>query len=60
MMKYADSHVPIAAGPDRREVDLRIEPTPAEDPQSEERRFQEERHQALHRERSAEDVTDEA
>ena len=44
-------------GPDRGEVELRRQPPPAEDPQADEGRFEEERDQCLHRERGAEDVT---
>ncbi len=45
--------------PDRREVDLLGQLVPAEDPQAEERRLEEEGRQGLHRERRAEDVADE-
>ena len=44
--------------PRRREVELRRQPAPAEDPQPEEGRLQEEREQALHGERRPEDVAD--
>ena len=46
--------------PDRGQVHLAGQAVPAEDPQAEERRLDEERRQALDSERGAEDVTDEA
>ena len=45
--------------PQRRQVHARRQPVPAEDPEAEERRLEEERGQALDRERRAEDVADE-
>ena len=44
--------------PQRRQVQARREPVPAEDPEPEERRLEEERSQPLDRERCAEDVPD--
>ena len=44
--------------PEHPEVHLRLQVLPAEDPQAEERRLDEERRQALDRERRAEDVAD--
>ena len=58
-MKYADSQRAEHGDPERREVEARREPVPAEDPEAEERRLEEERRQALDRERRAEDVADE-
>ena len=46
--------------PDRRAVDFRREAIPAEDPDAEERRFEEERRQRFECERRAEDVAHEA
>ncbi len=46
--------------PDAGQVDQSRQPAPAEDPQPDERRLEEERDQALHRQRRAEDVADEA
>ena len=45
--------------PDRRQVDARPEPVPAEDPEPEEGRLEHERSEPLDRERGAEDVADE-
>ena len=45
--------------PERRQVQPRREPVPAEDPEAEERRLEDERGQPLDRERRAEDVADE-
>ena len=45
--------------PERRQVQARREPVPAEDPEPEEGRLEEERGEALDRERRAEDVADE-
>jgi hypothetical protein len=45
--------------PDRRKMDALREPVPAEDPESEERRLEEEGCESLDRERCAEDVADE-
>ena len=50
--------MPKATSQARREVDLRRQPAPAEDPQADEGRLEEERHQPLHRQRRAEDVAD--
>ena len=58
-MKYADSQVPTTASPERGEVQARRQPVPAEDPEPEERRLEEERGEPLDRERRAEDVADE-
>ena len=58
-MKYAESTVPIAADPDDREVEASRQLVPAEDPEADEGRLEEEREQALERERRAEDVADE-
>ena len=46
--------------PDGGQVELRGESIPAEDPQAEERRLEEEGEQAFDRERRPEDVADEA
>jgi hypothetical protein len=51
---------PDRDGPDRGEVDALGQPVPAEDPQPEERRLEEERGQPLDRQRRAEHVADEA
>ena len=58
-MKYADRAVPIAAIQIVARWTPRRQAVPAEDPQAEERRLEEEREQALDRERGAEDVADE-
>ena len=57
-MKYAENRVPMPIQM-QAVVEPRREPVPAEDPQAEERRLEEEREQALDRERGAEDVADE-
>ena len=59
-MKYADSSVPMCTSQMQAACSLRRQPVPAEDPQPEERRLEEERQQALDGERGAEDVADEA
>ena len=51
--------MPIATHPDAGEVDTLGQPVPAEDPQSDERRLEEEGEQPLDRQRRAEDVADE-
>ena len=51
--------MPIDGQPDARQVQLLGQPVPAEDPQAEERRLQEERQQAFDGQRRAEDVADE-
>ena len=60
MMKAADSAVPNGDRPDRRQVDPLRQDVPAEQPQPEERRLQEERGETLHRQRRTEDVADES
>ena len=59
MMNAADSTAPSATIQIVNEVDPRGQPAPAEQPQPEERRLEEERGQALHGQRRAEDVADE-
>ena len=58
-MKYAGQPGAEHGDPERRQVQARREPVPAEDPEAEERRLEHERGQALDRERRAEDVADE-
>ena len=58
-MKYAENRVPRCTSQMQAACSLG-EPVPAEDPQAEERRLEEERQQCLDRERGAEDVADEA
>ena len=58
-MKYADSQRAEHHDPDRRQMQARRQPVPAEDPEAEERRLEEERGEPLDRERRAEDVADE-
>ena len=59
-MKYADSSVPMWTIQMPPACSFSGKPVPAEDPQAEERRLEEEREQALDGQRGAEDVTDEA
>ena len=58
-MKYADSQRAEHGDPERRQVEARREPVPAEDPEAEERGLEGEGGEALDRERRAEDVADE-
>ena len=58
-MKYADSQRPSTAIQSVARCSARREPVPAEDPEAEERRLEEERGEPLDRERRAEDVADE-
>ena len=59
-MKYAENQAPDRRDPDGGEVQTLRQLVPAEDPQPDEGGFEEEGHQALERERGAEDVADEA
>ena len=58
-MKYAESSVPMCDQPDAGGVQPARQLVPAEDPQAEERRLEEEREQPLDGQRRAEDVADE-
>ena len=60
MMKAAESTRADGDHPDAGQVDPLGQAVPAEDPQPEERRLQEEGGQALHGQRGAEHVADEA
>ena len=60
MMNAADRVAPSATAQTRQEMDPLRQHVPAEPPQAQEGRLEEERGQALHRERRSEDVTDEA
>ena len=60
MMKKAESHEPMTAIHRVARCRLLGQAAPAEDPEAEEGRLEEEGEQALHRERRAEDVADEA
>ena len=59
-MKYAESRVPTCTSQMQAACSLAGQPVPAEDPQAEEGRLEEEREQPLDRQRGAEDVADEA
>ncbi len=60
MMNAADSMLPHGHQPDARQMDALGQPVPAEDPQAQEGRLQEEGGQAFHGQRGAEDLAYEA